>query len=478
VHATAIMWFRRDMRLADNAALLAACERARAVVPAYVVGGAAAPEAPGASRRAWLAASLASLDASLRERGSRLVVREGSAGEALGRLAAECGATLVVCTREWTPSGLAAEADASDALAASGVELAVREGSLLVTPDALRSHGGGAYRVFAPFHRAWLGAWRPEPPLAAPERVSAPPRWPGSEPLPIASPDAPRIADLWQPGESSAAERLRRFMTDTFRDYPTARDVMGQRGTSELSPYLAGGEISPRQVAYAVHEATAGEAANSTLTVAAEAFLRQLAWREFAYHVLGAAPDLATRPLRPEFAAMPWRDDPEALDAWQAGRTGFPMVDAGMRQLAATGWMHNRARMIVASFLTKDLLAPWLHGLSHFTDALADADIAQNAFNWQWVAGSGADASPYFRVFNPTLQGSRFDPDGAYVRRWVPELADLAARWIHAPSSAPREQLEAAGVRVGVTYPRPIVDHAEARARALSAYDVVKAAKG
>jgi deoxyribodipyrimidine photo-lyase len=210
----------------------------------------------------------------------------------------------------------------------------------------------------------------------------------------------------------------------------------------------------------------------------AEPYLRQLCWRDFAAHVLYHFPTLADRPLKSGFEAMPWEDDPAGLEAWRSGLTGFPVVDAGMRELASTGWMHNRARLVTGSFLTKHLLLDWRHGEAHFWDALADADPSQNAFNWQWVAGSGTDAAPYFRIFNPMLQGRRFDADGEYVRRWVPELGELHTRWIHSPWDAPAEELERAGIRLGKDYPMPIVDHAEARQRALDAYDVVKAARG
>jgi len=478
MHETAIMWFRGDLRLTDNAALLDACAEARSVVPVYVAAEAGAPEAPGASRRAWLAASLRSLDASLRARGSRLVVCEGSASETLSRLAAECGASLVVCSREWTPAGMAAEAHASDALAASGVKLAVREGALVVTPDALRTRAGGAYRVFTPFHRSWLEQVRPENPQPAPERIAAPERWPSGADLPATPATAPDIGAHWDPSEPAAAQRLARFVGGTLAGYPGAHDRVDLDGTSQLSPYLTNGEISVRRVVHAVNTALLGQPERSAARAAADAFVRQIAWREFAYHVLADAPTLPEVPLRAEFAAMPWQDDPAGLAAWRAGHTGYPMVDAGMRQLAETGWMHNRARMIVGSFLAKDLLVGWQAGERHFWDLLADADAALNAFNWQWVAGSGADASPYFRIFNPVLQGTKFDPDGSYVRRWVPELAGLPTRWIHAPHEAPSDALRAAGVRPGTTYPRPVVDHAVARERALAAYDVVKAAKG
>jgi deoxyribodipyrimidine photo-lyase len=268
------------------------------------------------------------------------------------------------------------------------------------------------------------------------------------------------------PGEAGAHARLEEFVLGALSDYETGHDLPARSGTSELSAALACGELSPRQVAWAATAAVGEETAAP--------FVRQLAWREFTYHVLYADPESLDLPLRREFSAMPWRDDPEALDAWISGRTGWPMVDAGMRQLAQTGWMHNRVRMVAASALTKDLLIPWQTGARAFERMLADYDPAANAFNWQWVAGSGADAAPYFRIFNPSLQGSRFDADGEYVRRWVPELVELPSRYVHRPWTAPPETLRAAGVQLGGEYPHQLIDHAEARRRALAAFSAVK----
>ena len=266
-------------------------------------------------------------------------------------------------------------------------------------------------------------------------------------------------------GESAALARLGEFVDTALSDYADAHDLPAVRGTSELSAPLACGELSPRQVAWAAAQAEGEDVAAP--------FIRQLAWREFAYHVLAANPSSLDEPLRREFSAMPWRDDPAALEAWLAGQTGWPLVDAGMRQLAETGWMHNRVRMVVASALTKDLLVPWQSGAEAFERLLGDFDPAANAFNWQWVAGSGADAAPYFRIFNPALQGKRFDPDGDYVRRWVPELAEMPARFIHRPWEAPEAALEAAGVRLGEDYPEQLIDHGEARRRALAAFSAI-----
>jgi deoxyribodipyrimidine photo-lyase len=272
----------------------------------------------------------------------------------------------------------------------------------------------------------------------------------------------PDVLRWWDVGEQAAQARLARFAGEALCDYATQRDRPDLRGTSELSPSLAWGEISPAQVVAHVLKVSGQEQAGQ--------FLRQLAWREFSHHVMHHFPRTLDEPLRERFATFPWSTDEAGVLAWRAGETGYPLVDAGMRQLTATGWIHNRVRLVCASFLTKHLLQPWQSGEAHFEARLADYDPATNAFNWQWVAGSGADAAPYFRVFNPTLQGTRFDPDGSYIRTWVPELKGLPARWIHQPASAPHDVLTVAGVRLGDNYPRPIIDHVEARARALAAF--------
>jgi deoxyribodipyrimidine photo-lyase len=286
---------------------------------------------------------------------------------------------------------------------------------------------------------------------------------------PVSSPPgAPDITRWWEPGEPAAQARLAKFVDADIERYDDLRDRPALHATSELSPRLAWGEISAAQVA------------NSVLSAGgdiAEPFLRQLAWREFSYHVLYRNPEMATVPLRDEFASFPWSASSKDAEAWQCGMTGYPLVDAGMRQLAATGWMHNRVRLVAASFLTKDLLGSWQSGEEFFGRRLADYDPAANAFNWQWVAGCGADAAPYFRIFNPTVQGARFDPDGDYVRAWVPELKRLESRWIHRPWDAPGTTLADAGIVLGRTYPNRIVEHAEARHRALAAYDAIRVSR-
>jgi len=436
------MWFRRDLRLADNDALAGALAAAETVVPAWV-----APRAAGVGEARWLAHSLRALDGALRERGSVLIVRTGPAPETLVALTGEHAAVSVHCTRVWTPDGLAEERAVAAALEAAGARLVVSEGALLVTPDALVTGAGAPYRVFTPYFRAWEQARRPgEPPGAAPDRIPRPDSIGPSEPLPDRRAGAPDPLGWWTPGEAGAHARLAELIEGALERYDERRDLPGVDGTSRLSPHLAFGEISPRHVVAAISRS--GLPAEVT-----RSFVRQLAWREFAAHVLHHHPHTLTEPLRPEFARMPWRDDAEALAAWRAGQTGYPLVDAGMRQLAETGWMHNRVRLVAASFLTKHLLIPWQTGERYFAETLVDFDVASNVFNWQWVAGCGADAAPYFRIFNPTLQAAKFDPDGAYMRRWVPELAEQGA---------------------GADYPDPVVDHREARERALAAYAAVK----
>lgn len=437
VHDISLMWFRRDLRLADNLALVRCLERSRTVVPVAVEPPA---YGPGTAALAWRSQSLTALDVALGLRGSRLVIRETPAPDTLVRLAGEAGASAVFCTRSWDPASIAEETEVAAACAEAGIEFVASESAYLVPPGELHTGEGRPYRVFTPFFRAWeriVDAYR-EPVQTAPASIPGPAVFPASLKRRSA---ASRVDRWWTPGEGGAEARLMRFVHDRLLEYDNDRNRPDTDGTSELSPHLAAGELSPRQVIEAVRQSGASEEE-------ARPFVRQLAWREFSAHVMNAAPDLAERPLRREFEAFPWRVDPGALEAWEEGRTGFPLVDAGMRQLAETGWMHNRVRLVAASVLVKDLLVPWQRGERVFRERLVDYDPASNAFNWQWVAGSGADAAPYFRIFNPELQAAKFDPDGAYVRRWLGENA---------------EKLQ-----------EPIVDHAEARARALSAYDVVR----
>ena len=460
-----IVWFRNDLRLADNPALLAGLGSGRPVVPVYVLDDQTeGVRPPGAASRWWLHHSLSALDASLRAIGSRLILRRGSAAQVIKQLASEYDVSAVYWNSAYDQGSRQRDARLKEALDRRGVAAEGLKANLLFEPWEVQSGSGGPFKVFTPFWRACRALPSPTAPLPAPKVLPAPSQWPTSEKLSDwkllpAGPDwAGGLRKGWTPGEKAAARRLGDFLDGTLPDYRQARDMPAVDGTSRLSPHLAFGEISPRQVWRA--------ATMDGQSSASEKFLAELGWREFAYHLVHHFGDLSQRNFRTEFDAFPWHDNKKALEAWRRGRTGYPIVDAGMRELWTTGWMHNRVRMIVASFLTKDLLVDWRTGERWFWDTLVDADPANNATGWQWVAGCGADAAPYFRVFNPVLQGEKFDPRGDYVRRWVPELAKLPAEAIHRPWAGQREPI--AG------YPAPIVDHAAACARALDAYRGLK----
>ena len=500
--STVIVWLRHDLRLEDNTALQtalhSASSRGGAVVPAFVW----APEeegewAPGAASRWWLHRSLAGLSTALEQAGSNLVIRKGSSLEVLTALARETDAGAVHFNRRFEPLAAARDRRAMVALTEAGVEVRAFNDSLLFDPDEIRNRAGEPFKVFTPFWKHLLTLEDPGTRIPRPKRIAAPP---AGLPRSLAVDDlglepakdwASGLRESWTPGEAGAHAQLRHFLAGAHGVYATGRDRPDVAGTSRLSPHLHFGELSPRRVWYEVaraglrHGATRGhEAARSPARsrhgathtrgdhpgAESDPFLRQLVWREFSYHLLHHFPHTATRPLREAFERFPWREDTEGLCAWTQGKTGYPIVDAGMRELWATGWMHNRVRLIVASFLVKDLMVHWIEGARWFWDTLVDADLANNTMGWQWTAGSGADAAPYFRIFNPVGQGRKFDPDGAYVRRWVPELAALPAEHIHEPWRAPAAVLRAASIEIGKTYPAPVVDHAQARDRALAAF--------
>ena len=478
--AAVLMWFRNDLRLADNPALHAAAESGAPVVPIYILDD----ETPGDRRaggasRWWLHGSLAALGKELNAIGSRLILARGPTRNVLARLIRETGATAVFCSRAYEPWAIDLEAKLKTDLDASGVALKRHRGALLFEPESLRTRQGAPFQVYTPFARTALADGDVGTPLNPPRTLETPSRWPNSDTLaswqlkPTKPNWAGGLVAAWHPGEAGARKRLADFVADGLADYNDDRNRPDHRGTSRLSPHLHHGEISVRQC---WQSARAAAAENSGATRGADTFIRELLWREFSYHMLVHAPTLPDLPLREQFSRFPWQPNPDHLERWQRGRTGYPIVDAGMRELWTTGWMHNRVRMIVASFLIKHLLQPWQDGERWFWDTLVDADLAANASSWQWVAGSGVDAAPYFRIFNPVKQAETFDPAGDYVRTWCPELAKMQAPDIHAPWDAPPATLAAAGVELGHTYPHPIVDHAAARARALAAFETIKSA--
>ncbi len=479
---TIVHWFRNDLRLADNAALTAAADSGASIVPVFILDDdAAPPHAPGAASRWWLDGSLRALDASLRAMGSRLILRRGSPVAILMALAANTGCTAIHFARGYEPRQRQLEAELRDACRKAGIEARRYAGAALFEPEAISTRTGERYRVFTPFWKACLDRGAPARSLPAPARLEAPARWPAGEPLASwnllpTKPDwAGGMREAWQPGEAGAIARLHTFLDGPSTTYANDRDRPDKQGTSRLSPHLHFGEISPRQCWNA---ARLKSAADPVREAGLASFVREIGWREFSIHLLYHWPHIVDRPFRDHFANFPWEQDERKiaadLGAWQRGMTGFPIVDAGMRELWQTGWMHNRVRMIVASVLCKHLLIPWQRGAEWFFDTLVDADLASNQASWQWVAGSGADAAPYFRVFNPILQGAKFDQNADYVRRYVPELARLPTAHIHAPWLAPPEILGPAGVVIGKTYPRPLVEPSEGRARALAAYARLK----
>ena len=456
-----LLWLRQDLRLRDNDALRAAAERAQPIVPVYIWSPDEEGEwPPGAASRWWLHHSLHALDAELRQRGLRLIVRAGPTLEQLQGLIRDCGATAVYWNRRYEPAARACSAEVKLALTRQGIETRSFNSTLLVEPSTFLNQSDEPYQVYTPFLRAVLERVEPAGPSAIPRTLRPPQRWPASAGIDALGlrPRLPWYAPMartWQPGERGALALWKGFLEKRLVAYGSSRDLPALAGTSRLSPHLHFGEIGPRQLCSALQGHRHGSV-----------FRRQLIWREFAYHLLHHFPHTSSAPLREAFTHFPWRTDLAGLSEWQRGETGIPMVDAGMRELWATGVMHNRVRMVAGSFLVKNLRLPWQEGARWFWDTLVDADLASNTLNWQWVAGSGADAAPYFRIFNPVLQGRRFDRDGRYVRRWIAPLDSIADRHVHAPWLA---QSPPSG------YPAPIVDLDETRAEALDAYRRMRA---
>ncbi|PKP83540.1 MAG: deoxyribodipyrimidine photolyase [Alphaproteobacteria bacterium HGW-Alphaproteobacteria-18] len=473
----AVLWFREDLRLTDNPALDAAVRSGRPLICLYVrETGAGAPRAMGGASQWWLDKSLSSLSASLEEIGGTLLLRSGRAEVIIPALAEETGADAVFWNRRYGMPERETDAAIKKTLKDRGVDCQSFNGRLLMEPWDLKTGGGGWYKVFTPFWRALQAQYRPPPFLPSPNRITPAPAETESLKdwdLHPRTPDwSHGIRAAWEPGEKGALKRLDDFLAGPLGNYASTRNLPGvPTGTSKLSPHLRFGEIGPAQIWRAVQARLAAQQADEE---SAHVFLSEIAWREFSYMLLYFNPALATDNYNTNFTRMRWRQDDYGFTAWCRGQTGYPIVDAGMRELWCTGWMHNRVRMITASFLTKHLLLPWQLGEQWFWDTLVDADPAANPASWQWTAGSGADAAPYFRVFNPITQGQKFDERGEYVRRWCPELERLPDKYLHAPFDADPETLSHARVRLGTNYPKAIVEHALGRQRALDAYKTMK----
>lgn len=452
-----IWWIRRDLRLVDNSALTAALEVGSGVLPVFILDDRLLAN-QAENRHGFLFAGLRALEQDLRRRGSGLVVRRGDPVVELLRLTAECGVRRVFAEEDTSPY-----ARRRDTAVSAHLELSLVQGASVHPTDAVRRLDGNPYNVFTPFSRAWKAL-----PLSG--RFS---------PAPDVLPEIPSISSIELPAtaapagfpasEREAARRLETFLDGPIFDYGAGRDRLDLNGTSGLSPYLRFGMLSARRAAAAARQAAAS-APEAASRAGCERWLNELIWREFYQSILYHYPGVLKEAFRSSMRNIPWRAAPEELKAWQEGVTGYPIVDAGIRQLAATGWMHNRARMITASFLVKDLLINWQEGESWFMRMLVDGDPASNNGGWQWTAGTGTDAAPYFRIFNPVLQSRKFDPKGEYIRRWVPELADVAEKYIHTPWEMPEEEQRKSGVIIGRGYPTPIVAHGFARERVLSAY--------
>jgi deoxyribodipyrimidine photo-lyase len=475
-----IYWFRQDLRTSDLPGLLAAIATGRPVVPCYILDDISPGEdAMGSASRWWLHHSLEALTEELGALGGMLVLRRGQAPKVLAELLEETGAESIYCSRLYEPWANELEEALHETFSQQGVTFKRYPGSLLFEPGTIANKSGGPFKVFTPF---WRHCRKEVAPALPKDLPSADHSWyrgacnsdtlTSWQLLPTAPNWAQQWHGLWQPGSQGAKVRLAAFLAGPVAEYSDGRNHPAREATTRLSAHLHFGEISLRSIWYAALDLAARKPEHAGEV---DKFLSEVGWREFSHHLLYHYPAITREPFKPQFSAFPWLGNKAALNAWQRGQTGYPIVDAGMRELWQTGYMHNRIRMVVASFLTKHLLVHWLAGARWFWDTLLDADLANNACGWQWVAGSGADASPYFRIFNPIIQGEKFDADGVYIRQWVPELAQLPDRYLNKPWEAPDSVLETAGIRLGENYPNPIVDHRSARESALGAYASLKA---
>jgi len=478
--STSILWLRRDLRLADNPALAAALSSSERVVPVYIhAPEEESPWIPGSASRWWLHDSLSSLQKRIGRLGSRLIVRHGPSKESLLTLARESNAEAIHWNRLYEPALIERDSEIKQAIKDQGLAAESHNSALLFEPWAIQNKSGNPFKVFTPFWRTCQSHLGLRQPLAEP--ASLPPvarKLAGISVQELGLLPSVRwdkgLTSSWQPGEAGALRKLDAFCGELLGNYQESRDLPSSNGTSQLSPHLHFGEIGPAQIAFSLQETTE-QLPRAGGQAAMEAYVRQIGWRDFAHHLLYHFPETHSEPLRSEFSRFPWRTgEDSALEAWTQGMTGIPLVDAGMRELWYSGWMHNRVRMVVASFLTKNLSVHWLEGARWFWDTLVDANLANNTLGWQWTAGCGADAAPFFRIFNPIRQGERFDADGAYIRRWIPELAAIPQAHIHAPWLAPAEVLSKAGVTIGGDYPAPIVDLKTTREEALQHYHAMR----
>lgn len=474
---TVIFWFRQDLRLNDNPALHAALKHARQVIPLYIYTDDESGSWPlGGASRWWLHYSLLALNTDLEKLGSRLITRAGSSNSILLELARQTGASEIFCNALYEPDHIKRDERIKHELQQHDIQWHSYHGNLLCAPGHVRNKSDQAYKVFTPFYRYYLKHGFDTRLTSKPKQFTAVDK--GVKSIKVQSLQLlPSIkwythfSNDWHPGEQGAKTRLQQFCHQSLEHYPVNRDIPATDGTSHLSPHLHFGEISPRQIIAALDK-TVASSPKPGLGNARDALIRQLIWRDFAHHILVHFPHTADKPFNPTYENFPWkRTHKSFLKAWQQGNTGIPIIDAGMRELWLTGYMHNRVRMIVASLLAKNANLHWINGARWFWDTLVDADLANNSMNWQWVAGCGVDAAPYFRIFNPVTQGKRFDPDGEYIRRWIPELTNFPNHYIHEPWIASVDIQQQAGIIIGKDYPQPIIDISTTRKQALENYN-------